>query len=90
MATTDSAIRSDTLVIGMVGLAHMLSHFYQMALAPLIPLLRTEFDVTYTQLGFVISLMYGVSGACQAFVGILVDRHGADHLHRNRYGCQRL
>lgn len=80
MATTDSAIRSDTLVIGMVGLAHMLSHFYQMALAPLIPLLRAEFDVTYTQLGFVISLMYGVSGACQAFVGILVDRHGADRL----------
>lgn len=80
MATTDSAIRSDTLVIGMVGLAHMLSHFYQMALAPLIPLLRIEFDVTYTQLGFVISLMYGVSGACQAFVGILVDRHGADRL----------
>ncbi|MEX2614505.1 MAG: MFS transporter [Alphaproteobacteria bacterium] len=64
----------------MVGLAHMLSHFYQMALAPLIPLLRAEFDVTYTQLGFVISLMYGVSGACQAFVGILVDRHGADRL----------
>ena len=80
MSTTDSALRSDTMVIGMVGLAHMLSHFYQMALAPLVPLLRDEFSVSYTALGFVVSLMYAVSGVCQAFVGILVDRHGADRL----------
>jgi FSR family fosmidomycin resistance protein-like MFS transporter len=80
MTATDTAGRSDTMVIGMVGLAHLLSHFYQMALAPLVPLLRDEFDVSYTALGFVISLMYGVSGMCQAFVGILVDRHGADRL----------
>lgn len=72
--------RSDTLVIGLVGLAHLLSHFYQVALGPLFPLLRAEFGVSYTALGLIVSLFYGVSGVCQAFVGILVDRYGADRL----------
>jgi MFS family permease len=68
------------MVIGLVGLAHLLSHFYQIALAPLFPLLRDEFDVSYTALGLIVSLFYGVSGVCQALVGILVDRYGADRL----------
>jgi MFS family permease len=72
--------RSDTLVIGLVGLAHLLSHFYQVALGPLFPLLRAEFDVSYTALGLVITLFFAVSGTCQAFVGILVDRYGGDRL----------
>ena len=72
--------RSDALVIGLVGLAHMLSHFYQIALGPLFPLLRDEFAVSYTALGLIVSLFYGVSGVCQAFVGILVDRYGGDRL----------
>jgi MFS transporter, FSR family, fosmidomycin resistance protein len=78
--TGQSAGRSDTLVIGLVGLAHLLSHFYQIALGPLFPLLRDDFGVSYTALGLIISLFYGVSGMCQAFVGILVDRYGGDKL----------
>jgi MFS family permease len=66
--------------MGLVGLAHLLSHFYQIALGPLFPLLRAEFDVSYTALGLILTLMYAISGACQAFVGILVDRYGADRL----------
>ena len=80
MTATTPEHRSDTLVIGLVGLAHLLSHFYQIALAPLFPLLRAEFGVSYTALGLIISLFYGVSGMCQAFVGILVDRYGGDRL----------
>ncbi len=72
--------RSDALVIGLVSLAHLFSHFYQVILGPLFPLLKVEFGVSYTALGFIISLFYGVSGLCQAFVGILVDRWGADRL----------
>ncbi|MFT5449640.1 MAG: FSR family fosmidomycin resistance protein-like MFS transporter [Gammaproteobacteria bacterium] len=67
-------------MIALVGFAHMLSHFYQVALAPLFPLLKAEFNVSYTALGLVLSVLYGVSGMSQAFVGILVDRHGADRL----------
>jgi MFS family permease len=80
MTTTAPVGRSDARVIGLVGLAHLLSHFYQIALGPLFPLLRDEFDVSYTALGLIVSLFYGVSGVCQAFVGILVDRYGADRL----------
>jgi FSR family fosmidomycin resistance protein-like MFS transporter len=80
MTTPPSAGRADAQVIGLVGLAHLLSHFFQIALSPLLPLLRAEFGVSYTALGLIVSLFYGVSGACQAFVGILVDRYGADRL----------
>ncbi|MFT5176535.1 MAG: FSR family fosmidomycin resistance protein-like MFS transporter, partial [Gammaproteobacteria bacterium] len=71
---------TDALIIALVGFAHMLSHFYQVALAPLFPLLKVQFGVSYTALGLVLSVMYGVSGVSQAFVGIWVDRYGADRL----------
>ncbi|MDH3700051.1 MAG: MFS transporter [Alphaproteobacteria bacterium] len=80
MTVTEPAGRSDGLIIGLVGFAHLLSHFYQVALGPLFPLLREEFNVSYTALGLIVSLFFGVSGACQAFVGILVDRYGAHRL----------
>lgn len=80
MTAPQLAGRSDALVIGLVSLAHLLSHFYQVILGPLFPLLKVEFAVSYTALGFIISLFYGVSGVCQAFVGILVDRWGGDRL----------
>lgn len=80
MSVAKPSGRSDVLVIGLVGLAHLLSHFFQVALAPLFPLLRAEFGVSYTALGLIVSLFYGVSGVCQAFVGIIVDRYGADRL----------
>ena len=80
MTAPQIAGRSDALVIGLVSLAHLLSHFYQVILGPLFPLLKVEFGVSYTALGFIISMFYGVSGICQAFVGILVDRCGGDRL----------
>ena len=80
MTAPQIAGRSDALVIGLVSLAHLLSHFYQVILGPLFPLLKVEFGVSYTALGFIISMFYGVSGVCQAFVGILVDRCGGDRL----------
>lgn len=72
--------RSDGLIIGLVGFAHLLSHFYQIALGPLFPLLKDEFAVSYTALGLLVTVFYGTSAACQAFIGILVDRYGADRL----------
>lgn len=80
MTATAPEEPSDALVIGLVGLAHLMSHFYQIALAPLFPLLRAEFEVSYTALGLIVSLFFAVSGIVQAFVGILVDRYGADRL----------
>lgn len=70
------ALGQDAGVIGLVGLAHLTSHFSQLLLAPLFPWLKDEFDASYTELGFLMTLFFVVSCAVQAGSGFLVDRHG--------------
>jgi len=72
-----SSFRADARVIGAVGSAHALSHFFQLVLPPLFPLLRAEFGVSYATLGALLSLMYVASGVCQFGAGFAVDRFGA-------------
>ena len=64
-------------VIGLVGLAHSFSHFFQLAMPPLFPFLRQEFGVGYVQLGLLTTLFYVASGLAQTPSGFLVDRFGA-------------
>jgi MFS transporter, FSR family, fosmidomycin resistance protein len=64
------------LTIGAVSSAHFMSHVLQLALAPLLPLLHREFDVSFTQLGLVLAVFYATSGSGQWLAGILVDRFG--------------
>jgi MFS family permease len=71
------SFRRDARVIGVVGLAHGLSHFLQLALPPLFPLLRAEFGVSWTLLGLVAGLFYVASGLVQFVSGFVVDRFGA-------------
>jgi MFS transporter, FSR family, fosmidomycin resistance protein len=47
-STAPDSFRRDVRVIGLIGVAHSLSHFFQLALPPLFPLLRAEFDVSWT------------------------------------------
>jgi MFS family permease len=68
--------RQDAGVIGLVGTAHLVSHFSQLWLAPLFPWLKDAFDASYTQLGFLMTLFFVVSCAVQAASGFIVDRHG--------------
>ena len=70
------AWRQDAAVIGLVGIAHSISHFSQLILAPLFPLLKAEFGVSYTQLGFVLTVFFVVSCAVQTLSGFLVDKVG--------------
>ena len=42
-------LRQDATVIGLVGLAHAVSHFSQLLLAPLFPWLKEAFGVSYTE-----------------------------------------
>jgi FSR family fosmidomycin resistance protein-like MFS transporter len=70
------SLRQDAGVIGLVGLAHMMSHYNQLLLAPLFPWLKEAFGVSYTQLGFLMTLFFVVSCAVQTAAGFLVDRHG--------------
>lgn len=77
MIAASASLRSDIRVIGFVGVAHGLSHFYHLVIPPLFPLLRAEFGVSYAALGSVLALYFGISGVMQTVAGFLVDRFGA-------------
>jgi MFS transporter, FSR family, fosmidomycin resistance protein len=67
---------SDIKVVGLVSAAHFMSHFFQIVLPPLFPLLKEAFGVGYAELSIVMTLMYGASGLMQTPAGFLVDRLG--------------
>ena len=75
--TTPESFRRDARVIGLVGIAHGLSHFFQLALPPLFPLLRAEFDASWTLLGALVGVFYAATGLVQFIAGFSVDRFGA-------------
>jgi len=77
MTAAAASFRSDAKVIGLVGVAHGLSHFFQLCLPPLFPLLKDEFGVSYAALGAVTAVFYAVSGVMQTAAGFFVDRLGA-------------
>jgi MFS family permease len=54
-----------------------MSHFFSLTLPPLFIYLKEAFDVSYTELGLMMTLTYGASAAVQVPVGFLVDRVGA-------------
>lgn len=70
-------LRQDAKVITLVGLAHGTSHFYHVILAALIPWLKPEFNLSYAQLGLLMTVFFTVSGVGQALAGFVVDRFGA-------------
>jgi FSR family fosmidomycin resistance protein-like MFS transporter len=68
--------RRDAAVMGLVGLAHCVSHFSQLLLPPLFFLLKDAFHVGYAELGFLVTLFFIVSCSVQALAGFVVDRFG--------------
>ncbi|MBV9431288.1 MAG: MFS transporter, partial [Hyphomicrobiales bacterium] len=55
---TDIALdapRRDARVIGLIGGAHCASHFFQLVLPPLFPLMKTGFAVDFVALGVMMS-----------------------------------
>jgi FSR family fosmidomycin resistance protein-like MFS transporter len=71
-----ASLRQDAGVIGLVGLAHLISHYSQLLLAPLFPWLKDEFSASYTELGFLMTVFFAVSCGVQTTSGFLVDRYG--------------
>jgi MFS family permease len=76
-STARSGLRGDVRVISLIAVAHFFSHFFQLVLPPLFPLLKTVFDVPYVALGLTMSVFFGASGIGQTLSGFLVDRVGA-------------
>jgi MFS family permease len=77
MTAASTSLRRDAHVIGLVGFAHGVSHFFQLCLPPLFPLIKAEFGVGYAQLGLLMSAYYLTSGVGQALAGFVVDRVGS-------------
>lgn len=78
MSTTAlPSFRQDAQVIGLVGIAHGVSHFFHLILAPLFPWLKQAFSLSYAELGLLMTVFFVVSGVGQALAGFVVDRVGA-------------
>jgi FSR family fosmidomycin resistance protein-like MFS transporter len=69
-------LRQDASLIGLVGLAHLISHFSQLLLAPLFPWLKDAFNASYAELGFLMTVFFVTSCAVQTASGFVVDRLG--------------
>ena len=80
-------LRQDALLIGMVGLAHMVSHFSQLLLPPLFPWLKDALNASYTQLGFLMTIFFVVSCAIQTLSGFWVDKYGPRPILFMGLGC---
>ena len=76
LPTPPVPLKQDAGVIGLVGMAHLISHFSQLLLAPLFPWLKVEFNASYAELGFLMTLFFVVSCGVQAASGFVVDRFG--------------
>jgi MFS family permease len=72
--------KKDAEIISLIGLAHSISHFFHLIIAPLFPWIKVEFGLTYAELGLLMTTFYVVSSVVQSTSGLLVDRYGASPL----------
>ena len=69
--------RGDVLLITLLGIAHGISHFYHLVIPSLIPWIKPQFDLSYAEIGAVVTAFFIVSSLGQAASGFLVDSWGA-------------
>jgi MFS transporter, FSR family, fosmidomycin resistance protein len=77
MSMTAVAARRETHVIGLISMAHMLSHLYMLALPPLFPLIKDDLGVGYAELGLAITCFAVATGVLQTPMGFICHRFGA-------------
>ena len=62
--------------MGLIAIAHALHEFYSVALPPIIPLIVVDFDISYTQAGWLVTVFYVVYALFQLPAGIIADKFG--------------
>ncbi|MFO1084448.1 MAG: MFS transporter [Reyranellaceae bacterium] len=77
MSAATVPLNNDVKVMGLIGVAHGASHYYQLAFATMLLIVRQEADLTFTDVGLLAGIFYGVSGVVQTGAGFAVDRFGA-------------
>ena len=80
MSAVAVPLRQDARVISLIAVAHGISHFFQVLMPPLFPLIKEDLGISYTALGSVLGLYYLVSGIFQTLAGFAVDRFGAQRV----------
>src|SRR5260221_947396 len=68
---------SDVKVIGLVSVAHFISHYFVLLLPPLFVQIKAEYGVGYAELALPITAFSLASALLQTPAGFLVDRLGA-------------
>jgi len=76
MASVISFPRREVQVIGLISVAHFLSHFYLTSLVPLYASIASELGVSWTSLSWGITAYVVCTGVLQTPMGYLVDRIG--------------
>ena len=74
---SSQTLRQDARVIGLVGVAHGVSHFYHLILASLFVWIKPAFGLSYSQLGLLMTVFFIISGVGQMLAGFVVDKVGA-------------
>ena len=60
----------------LISLGHMLTHWYPATFLLLLPLIGRELDLSYTEIGFIMTVMHGVGALMSMPGGMLVDMVG--------------
>ncbi|MEE8334516.1 MAG: MFS transporter [Alphaproteobacteria bacterium] len=77
MDAAATATGKDIKIISLIGVGHLLSHFYQLALPGLFPLLYSIEGIGFAELGLLTTALFMTSGFSQPPAGFLVDKVGA-------------
>ena len=77
MSTVPAPVSRDVRVISLIGIAHGTSHFYQLAFVTMLLIVREKAGLSFTDIGLMGGIFYGVSGVTQTAAGFAVDRFGA-------------
>jgi FSR family fosmidomycin resistance protein-like MFS transporter len=76
-AVAAAPLERDIRVISLIGVAHGTSHYYQLAFVTMLLIVREKAGLSFTDVGVLGAIYYGVSGICQTLAGFAVDRFGA-------------
>jgi MFS family permease len=80
MTSADSTFGQETRVLGLISTGHFMSHYSQLALYPLFPLMHEDFGVGYAALGLIVTILNASGAVAQIPIGFLVDRMGAKRI----------
>jgi MFS family permease len=69
--------RRDLRVISLIGVAHGVSHYHQLAFVTMLLIVRERAGLSLFDVGILSGVFYAVSGVAQTVAGFAVDRFGA-------------